>query len=304
MKATGVYANHSSFFDLVERRAHIVKVTDGLELSVGPVFSRIGFLLFSEPPNLKIYKWTLPGWKEQPWGGKLTVFRTMSNQPNGLTFDHQGRLLTCETSPGRVTRTEKDGTTTVLAEYYGSKPLSSPSDLVYNIDGSIYFSDTARGQVSEANQRINKPAVYRLIRTQIPGATQIERVSEECQCASGIALGPKHNQLYLVDTVCKNIRLQPINNDGTLSKGWIFAEFTSDESDDPGGLKIDELGHVYASGPGGLWVFSPQGKHLGTIVTPEPPTNCCWGRGFRGLYITTQTSVYFVQTKVPGTRTF
>ena len=304
MKAPGIYAKHTDFFDLVDRRTSIAKVVSGFGFTEGPVFSRIGFLLFSDLRSEKIYKWTIPVWGDEPRAGKLTVFREMSNRANGLTFDHQGRLLTCETGPGRVTRTEKDDSITVLADHYANKRLSSPNDLVYNIDGSIYFSDMPRQNVVDARERTNVPAVYRITRTQIPGASKLEKVSEECQRANGVALGPKQNLLYIADAGRRNIRVQPINDDGTLAKGRVFAEFASDERGGPDGLKTDELGNVYSTGPGGLWIFNATGEHLGTIATPEQPANCCWGRGFRGLYITARTSVYYVETKVTGTRTF
>jgi len=304
MRAAGIYANDTGFFDLIERGSKIVKVAGGFGFTEGPVFSRIGFLLFSDLRSEKIHKWTIPAWEDEPQGGQLSLFREESHRANGLTFDHQGRLLICETGPGRVTRTEKDGSITILAERYGGKRLSSPNDLVYNIDGSIYFSDMPRPNVPDANERTNVPAVYRIARTQIPGPSQLQRVSEECQRANGVALGPQHNLLYIADSARRNLRVQPIKDDGTLARGRVFAEFTSDEPGAPDGLKTDELGNVYSTGPGGLWVFSSAGKHLGTIVTPEQPANCCWGRGLRGLYITARTAVYYVETKVPGTRTF
>ena len=304
MRAPGIYANQTKLFELVERGTEIVKVVGGFGFTEGPVFSRIGFLLFSDLRSEKIHKWTIPAWKGQPREGKLTELRNNSNRANGLTFDHQGRLLACETGPGRVTRTEKDGTITVLADRYKGRRLSSPNDLVYNIDGSIYFSDMPRRNLPDAGQRTNVPAVYRLSRTQVPGASKLERVSEECERANGVALSPDQNLLYIADSSRRNIRVQPIQADGALAKGRVFADFASDEPGAPDGLKTDELGNVYATGPGGLWVFSPSGEHLGTVVLPEQPSNCCWGRGFRGLYVTARTSVYYVQTKVPGTRTF
>ncbi len=308
MRAPGIYAQHPEMFDLVERRARIVKVADGFLSTAGPVFSRIGFLLFSDLGDEKIYKWTIPVWESEPDGGKLTVFREKSQGACGLTFDHQGRLLTCEQGAGRVTRTEKNGSITVLADRYGGKRLNGPNDLLYNIDGSVYFSDLPRSDVSQRSrigaQRTNPPAVYRITRTQIPGAGRLERVSQECARPSGLALGPQQDLLYVADGGQKNIRVQPLNDDGTLGQGRVFAEFASDEPSGRFGLKSDELGNVYASGPGGLWIFSPTGKHLGTIVTPEQPSNCCWGRGILGLYITAGTSVYYVATRVPGTRTF
>ena len=302
LRAPGIYANDTSLFNLVERRARIVKVAGGFGFIGGAVFSRIGFLLFSDLSSEKIHKWTIPAWQEEPAGGRLSVFRQASNRSDGLTFDHQGRLLAGET--GRVTRTEKDGAITVLADGYKGKRLSSPSDLVYSIDGSIYFSDMPRRKVRDISERTNEPAVYHIARTQIPRVNRLERVSEECQRPSGVALSPQQNLLYIADAGRKNIRVQPIKDDGTLAQGRVFVEFASHESGSPRGLKTDELGNLYSSGPSGLWVFSPTGRHLGTIVTPEQPVNCCWGRGFLGLYITAQTSVYYVETKVPGTRTF
>ena len=304
MRAPGIYANHTDLFDLVERRAPIVKVAGGFGFTEGPVFSRIGFLLFTDLHGEKIQKWTIPHWRDEPSGGKLTVFRERSNRANGLTFDHQGRLLVCEMDPGRVTRTEKDGSITVLADRYGSERLGAPNDLVYNIDGSIYFSDLPGANGPKTDGRTDVPAVYRIARTQVPGASRLQKVSEDCRRPNGVALGPRQNRLYIADSGRGNIRVQPISDDGTLAPGRVFAELTSDEPGVPDGLKTDERGNVYATGPGGLWIFDPPGRHLGTIVTPELPSNCCWGRGFRGLYITARTSVYYVETRVSGTRTF
>ena len=213
-------------------------------------------------------------------------------------------MLTCETGPGRVTRTEKDGSITVLAERWGDKRLSSPNDLVYAIDGSIYFSDMPRRNVPDAHERTNEPAVYRISRSHIPGKAKLERASEEPKRANGVALGPKHNKLYIADGGSGNIRVQDIRDDGALAKGRVFAELESDERGGLDGLKTDELGNVYCTGPGGIWVFNSHGHHLGTIVPPEQPSNLNWGRGFRGLYITARASLYYVPTKVPGTRTY
>ena len=292
-------------FDLVGRGAKILKVASGYEFTEGPVFHRTGFMLFSDLPSERILKYTISSSGGSPASGKISVFRENSNRANGLTFDHQGRLLSCETGPGRVTRTEKDGSITVLADRYGSKRLSSPNDLVYNIDGSVYFSDMPRRNLPDASERTNVAAVYRIIRTQVPAAAyKIERLSEECKRPNGVALGPKQRQLYIADSASRNIRVHAIRDDGALEKGRVFADLASEEPGSPDGLKTDESGNVYCTGPEGVWVFSPVGKHLGTIVPPERPSNCNWGRGFRGLYITARKSVYYVPTQVPGTRTF
>ncbi len=312
MKAPGTYANNTRLFDLVGRRTPILKVAGGFGRLTGPLFSRIGYLLFSDSPGGRICQWTIPHWEEEPLGGRLTTYRVRSGEPQGITFDHQGRLLVCERNPGRVVRLEKDGSTTLLAETHRGRPLGAPDDLVYNIDGSIFFSaapspESLRVRPPGDRQDVTslpRPAVYRIPRSQIPGPLELERASGECSRPTGVALGPRHNRLYLADAGRRNIRVHPIRDDGTLERGRIFAEFPSRDPGIPGGLKTDEQGHLYACGPGGLWVFSPEGAHLGTIVTPEPPTNCGWGRGFQGLYITTGTSLYFVGTRVSGTRTY
>jgi len=305
VRVAGIYAEHTDLFDLVERNAEIIKVVGGFEFTEGPVFSRIGFLRFSDLPSERILQYTIPPWKSEPLGGELRVLREKSNRANGLTFDHQGRMLACETGPGRVTRTEKDGSITVLAERYEGKRLSSPNDLVYNISGDIYFSDMPRRNVPDASERTNVAAIYRIRRTQIyRGHYELERLTEECKRGNGVALGPKQNTLYVADSTERNIRAFDIRDDGTLGKGRVFASLESEEDGVPDGLKTDERGNVYCTGPEGVWVFNPNGKHLGTIVTPERPANCCWGRGFGGLYITARTSVYYVRTKIRGTRTF
>jgi len=235
------------------------KLVGGFTFTGGPVFSRIGYLLFSDIPTNRIMKWSR---------GAVTVFRENSNGASSLTFDHQGRLLACE--KGRVTRQEKDGKMTTLAE----KGLH---DIVYAIDGSIYFSD--------------KSKLY-----QITPKGKLSVAGDECKRPSGLALSPTQQKLYVADG---NVRVFDIAADGALRNGRIFAEPSA-----PAGLKTYETGNVWVAAAGGIWLFDAHGKQLETIKTAEPPSNCCWGDGFRNLYITATTSVYKLQTKVNGTRTY
>lgn len=250
----------------IDNGAAVTQVATGFGFTEGPVFSRIGFLLFSDIPNQKIMKWERE---------KLTVFRENSNKANGLTFDHQGRLLTAE-GGGRVTRTEKNGAITVLAE----KNLQAPNDLVYAIDGSIYFSDLPKG------------LVYQITRT---GEV---RVVAETPAPNGVALSPNQQQLYVADVKTNKVQVHDILPDGRLKPGRDFAPVRVD------GLKSDEAGNVWMAAADGINVYSANGEHLGTLKTPERPSNCAWGDGFRTLYITAQKSVYKIPTKVAGTRTF
>lgn len=270
--------------DVWNPQARVEKIAGDFKFTEGPVFSRIGFLLFSDIPAERIMKYDFPPGRPGPEGGQMTVFREKSNRANGLTFDHQGRLLACEGGAGRVTRTEKDGRITVLA-----KSLQAPNDLVYAIDGSIYFSDLAK----------TGSAVYQITRQ-----GEVRVATREVERPNGVALSPKQLTLYVADSGRQQVWAFEIAGDGSLSKGRVLAELKSDQPGAADGLKTDEAGNLYVAGPGGIWVFTATGRHLGTIPVPETPSNCAWGRGFSGLYITARTSVYYVPTKIPGTRTY
>jgi sugar lactone lactonase YvrE len=263
--------------DIVAAGARVEKIAGGFQFTEGPVFSRIGFLLFSDIPANRIMKCALPSGRKP----ELTVFRENSNAANGLTFDHQGRLLACEGKPGRVTRTEKDGKISVLAERFEGKPLQRPNDLVYAIDGCVYFTDLPADIVYYINRQ---------------GALKV--ATKEAAGPNGVALSPNQLILYVADSRQNNIRAFDIAGDGSLSNGRVVMDVRAD------GVKTDEEGNLYAASAGGIWVFTPKGRHLGTIETPEQPSNCNWGAGFRGLYITARTSLYHVPTKIPGTRTY
>jgi gluconolactonase len=264
----------------------VEKIAEGFTFTEGPAFSRIGFLLFTdvraEPP--KILRWE---------HGKVKTFRENSNRANGLTFDHQGRLLACERD--RVTRTEKDGSITVLASAFEGSPLLSPNDLVYAIDGSIYFS-VIKPRTIEGR---DNPGLFQITRN-----GQLRLASRECTRPNGVALAPNQQRLFVADSEQRNVRVFDINPDGSLKSGLTFCQLKGDVPGGPDGLKTDESGNVWVAGPGGIWVFDAAGEHLGTIALPETPSNCAWGAGFRHLYVTAVSSVYRIETKVNGTRTY
>ncbi|MFN0106054.1 MAG: SMP-30/gluconolactonase/LRE family protein [Bryobacteraceae bacterium] len=248
----------------IDADATLKQIATGFALTEGPVYSRRGYLLFTDLRNQKILKWER---------GTVTVFRENSNKANGLTFDHQGRLLTAE-GGGRVTRTEKNGTITVLAE----TGLQGPNDVVYSIDGSVYFTD------------LPKSLVYQITRQ-----GQL-RVVAETPGPNGVALSPNQQRLYIADYKTAMVKVHAIEPDGRLSPGKDFAPIMVD------GLKTDEAGNVWMASVDGIHVYNASGEQLGVLKTPERPTNCGWGGG--ALYITAGTSVYQIQTKVNGTRTF
>jgi gluconolactonase len=269
-------AKSDKFWQLVDKNVEVKQVVSGFGFTEGPVFSRRGYLLFSDIPNQKIMKWER---------GELTTFRDNSNKANGLTFDHQGRLIAAE-GGGRVTRTEKNGSVTVLAE----DGLQGPNDLVYAIDGSLYFTDLPKGRVYQITRQ----------RSGVGGAPPKGevRVVAEAGAPNGVALSPNQQQLYIADMKGNMVKVHQVMDDGRLDNGRDFAPLRVD------GLKTDESGNVWMASGTGIYVYDVRGQHLGTIEMPEAPSNCCWGEGFRGLYVTARKSVYFVPTRVSGTRTF
>jgi gluconolactonase len=174
-------------------------------------------------------------------------------------------------------------------------PLTSSKDLVYAIDGSIYFSVVeARGSAT-----VGCPAVYQITRK-----GELRLASRECACPNGVTLAPNQQRLFVPDTDQRNVRVFEVQGDGSLGSGRVFCEIKGDMAGGAGGLKTDESGNVWVSGPGGISVFDVAGKHLGSVSLPETAGKCAWGAGFRDLYVTAGTSVYRIETKVNGTRTF
>jgi gluconolactonase len=262
----------SSFEKLAGVNPAPERIATGYRSTDGPVFSRLGYLLFSDSPSGRILKWET---------GKVTVLRERSNGAGALTFDHQGRLLACE--QGRVTRTEKNGAITVLADRCETVPLNHPNDAVYAIDGSIYFTDAHK----------NASVLCRIDRK-----GKVHSASRECRMAQGVALAPNQQKLYVADGGEANIRVYDIAADGSLKNGRLFVEAR------PIGLKTDEEGNIWTTDGDAITVFDSRGTKLGSIAMPETPSNCAWGEGFRGLYVTARSSVYKLLVNVNGTRTY
>jgi sugar lactone lactonase YvrE len=290
---------------IVAEDAPVEKLADGFKFTDGPVFSRLGYLLFSDIPNNVIFRYTPKPAREVVEGGTMakpgvSVFRKPSQGANGLTFDRQGRLLACESETRRVTRTEKNGAITVLADRYNGKRLNCPNDLVHAIDGSTYFTDPASRGPSEKRQ-MEQPysGVYQIRRT-----GEVRVVATDFEYPNGIALSPDHRVLYVNDSTRNHIRVFQITGDGKLNDGRVFASMASQAEGAADGMKTDVEANVYSTGPGGIWVFEESGRHLGTITVPEVPANCAWGDDYQSLYITARTSLYRIHLKIAGTRTF
>lgn len=293
---------------LVSPGTKIEKVAGGFLFTEGPVWVRDGgYLLFSDPNNNLIYRWS-------PDDG-ISIYRTHSGytgmdigeygQPgsNGLTLDKQGRVTINEHGNRRVTRLEKNGQVTILADRYQGKRLNSPNDLVYRSDGALYFTDPPFGLprfFDDPRKELSFSGIFCLING------ELKLVTQDFSGPNGLAFSPDEKYLYVDnwDEKHKVIMRYEVHPDGTLSNGQVFFDATSEGGQDAwDGMKIDQLGNLYVAGPGGLWIISPEGKHLGTIVGPENPHNIAWGdEDGKTLYLCAITGLYRIRTNVAGIR--
>jgi gluconolactonase len=298
----------SSLDALVTPGTKIEKVAGGFLFTEGPVWVRDGgYLLFSDPNNNLIYRWS-------PDDG-ISIYRTHSGytgmdigeygQPgsNGLTLDRQGRVTINEHGNRRVTRLEKNGQLTILADRYQGKRLNSPNDLVYRSDGTLYFTDPPFGLpkfFDDPRKELPFSGVFCLING------ELKLVTTDLTGPNGLAFSPDERYLYVDDWDDKRkvVMRYEVHPDGTLSNGKVFFDATSEPGEDAwDGMKIDQQGNLYLAGPGGLWIISPAGKHLGTMVGPEDPHNLAWGdEDGKTLYLCAKTGLYRIRANVPGIR--
>jgi gluconolactonase len=300
-----IEARHPAMAAVVPPDAVIEKLAGGFQFTEGPVWVPGTGLLFSDPNANAIYRWS------DDTG--VAIFRTKSGysgpnldqrpQPgsNGLALDPRGRLTVAEHGRRRVTRTEANGVITVLADGYEGGRLNSPNDLVYRADGSLYFTDPPFGLpevFEDPDKDLAFSGVYRW------AAGRLTLLTRELTGPNGLAFAPDERTLYVGnwDPRRKVVMRYPVLADGTLGKGQVFADLTSQPGDDAiDGIKVDRQGHVFVSGPGGLWVFDVDGTTLGRIVPAEHPHNLAWGDDDgRTLYMTAQTGLYRVRLATPG----
>src|SRR5262252_894210 len=294
-------------FDAILRPGtKIERLAGGFQFTEGPVWDREGgYLLFSDPNNNLIYRWSPDG--------QVSVYRAHSGytgfnigeygQPglNGLTIDREGRLIINEHGNRRVTRLEKNGVLTVLADRYQGKRLNSPNDLVYRSDGALYFTDPPFG-LPKFFEDPRKELPFSGVFCVING--KLKLVTADLDGPNGLAFSPDEKFLYVDnwDEKRKVIMRYEVQPDGTFTNGSVFFDATNEPGEDAwDGMKVDQRGNLYLSGPNGLWIISPEGKHLGTIVGPEHPHNLAWGgKDHKTLYLAAQTGVYRLSVNIPG----
>ncbi|WP_366555296.1 SMP-30/gluconolactonase/LRE family protein [Aquibaculum sediminis] len=284
---------------LVLPNARLEELYRGCRWAEGPVwFSDANQLLFSDIPNQRLLRW-------EPEGG-VSVFRQPSNFTNGNTRDRQGRLVSCEHGTRRVTRTEIDGSVTVLADCHDGKRLNSPNDVVVRSDGSIWFTDPTYGILSDyegykADPEQTSNNVYRID----PDSGACRVVCDDFGQPNGLAFSPDERILYVADSAAshdeqapRHIRAFDVNEAGTLSNGRAFAEI---DAGIPDGFRLDTQGNLWSSARDGIHCFAPDGTLLGKILVPQLVANLTFGGPRRNrLFITATESLYSVFVAATG----
>jgi gluconolactonase len=292
------------FRRLVIPTARLETLAEGCRWAEGPAYFPAGrYLVWSDIPNDRMMRY-------DETSGAVSVFRAPSGFSNGNTVDRRGRLVTCEHGTRRVTRTEHDGTVTVLASHHQGKRFNSPNDVVVKSDGSIWFTDPAYGIDSDyeghrADSEIGGCHVYRLD----PHSGDVSVVADDFARPNGLAFSPDERLLYVADTGAthavdgpRHIRVFDVSQDGRLSGGRVFATCTSGLFD---GFRLDEAGRIWTSAGDGVHCYEPDGTLIGKILVPEAVANVVFGGMKRNrLFICATTSVYAILLPVNGARTF
>jgi gluconolactonase len=294
------------FAKYVVGNAAVERLYTGTRWAEGPVWVGDGrYLLFSDIPNNRMLRWLEDT-------AEVSVFRSPSNYSNGNFRDRQGRLLTCEHDSRRLTRTEHDGTITVLIDHFQGKPLNAPNDLAVHSDGAIWFTDPGYGIMSNYEghkAKLELPAnVYRLE----PETREATAVDSEMSKPNGICFSPDEKKLYIVDTgpgagVPHPIRVYDVEDGKRLKNGRLFADMAPGSSD---GIRCDVDGNVWSAagwGPdgfNGVHVFAPDGTRIGRIHLPETCANLCFGGAKKNrLFMAASQSLYALYVNIEGAQT-
>ena len=299
IEGTGFEVIDPSFEACFVGHARVERLWTGARWSEGPVWFAAGrYLLWSDIPNNRIMRW-------DDTDGSVSVFRTPSNNTNGHTVDRQGRLVSCEHLGRRVTRTEHDGTVSVIADQIEGKRLNSPNDVVVKSDGSIWFTDPSYGilmdyEGARADSEIGACHVYR-----VSPDGEISIAADDYVTPNGLAFSPDESLLYIADTGAthteggpKHIRRHIVAPDGTLSGGDVFADCTNGLFD---GFRCDRDGRIWTSAADGVHCLDTSGKLIGKVHIPEMVANVCFGGPkLNRLFICGTTSLYSVFLNVNG----
>lgn len=288
------------FNQLIDKRSEIEQVVTGFDFTEGPIWHPgEKSLIFSDILGNSIYHWT------EKTG--LKKLRRNSYMANGNTYDHKGRVVTCEHATSRVTRTDfsGDGALEILATHYEGKQLNSPNDIVCKRDGMLYFTDPNAGRSPDygvpRQQELEFQGVYRLN----PSDLSLTLLADDFSKPNGLCFSTDEKRLFINDSEFNHIRAFDVESNGKLSNGQVWAELIQVGIGVADGMKIDRAGNIYCCGPGGVHLLDANANYLGVIHMPEQTANLAWGDDdLCSLYITASTSVYRLRTSESGFSTF
>ena len=296
------------FDALIAPGTKIEKIADDLMWSEGPLWDASRkTLLFSDIPRNVVMQWNAdngvsPFLQNSGYTG-AAPFTGKEPGSNGLTFDLQGRLVLCQHGDRRVSRREADGTLVPLATNYDGKKLNSPNDLVFDQQGNLYFTDPPYGlpgTFTDPTKELSFQGVYRVGKD-----GKVTLLTKELEAPNGLAFSPDYKTLYVANSQKEKPiwKAFPVNADGSLGASRVFADSLKlfKEGDGvPDGMKVDVNGNVFATGPGGVQVYTPDGTLLGRILTGVPTANVAWGEDGSTLFVTANHRVLRLRTKTRG----
>lgn len=266
--------------------ATVDKIATGFQFVEGPLWHPQGFLIFSDIPASTVFSWN-------PATGKSAQFLKPSGNSNGLSLDLQGNVLLCQHGKRRVARLAADGTETAVAERYDGKRLNSPNDLTVKSDGSIYFTDPPYG-INSSQEELKFYGIFRY-----SPSGELILLDKSLSRPNGICFSPDEKKLYVNDSQALRIYVWDVKDDLTIANKKLFYAMTGSGAAD--GMKTDTEGRLYSTGPGGVWIFSPEGKVIDKIMVPETTTNLNWGDAdYQTLFITAGVSVYSIRLNAVG----
>jgi gluconolactonase len=290
--------------ELLPAHACVEKLAEGFTFSEGPLWRPNGVLWFSDvignvtrqwSPDGRVIELLRPGGYDGnglPPGGYIG--------PNGCTAGQDGSVVLCQHGNRRIVSIDRQMQISTVVDNFEGNKLNSPNDLVYRSDGTLYFTDPPYG-LPLADQDPHKELPFNGVFKFKDGKLRL--LIDDMTRPNGLAFSPDEQTLYVAnsDDNYRIWRSYDVNDDGTLANGRVFADVSAEPEEGlPDGMKIDSRGNLWATGPGGIWVFTPQGQHLGTIKPPEQPANCAWGDDGTTLYITAVTGLYRIKTSVRG----
>ncbi|MEI6872383.1 MAG: SMP-30/gluconolactonase/LRE family protein [Verrucomicrobiota bacterium] len=289
--------NADAFSKCVSATATLQRLGTDMKFLEGPqwVPSQGGYLIFSDIPSNELKKWT-------PKEG-ISVFRQPSNNANGNTLDHQGRLISAEHSGRRVSITDETGNAVTVVDQFEGKKLNSPNDVVVSADGALWFTDPDYGLASDptTKQKIGKEIEGDFVFRFDPKTKALAAVAKDFNKPNGLCFSPDGKRLYVADSGApRHIRSFDVQSDGRLENGRVFAKI---DNGSPDGIRCDTEGRLWSSAGDGIHVFSPSGDLLGKILVPEAPANLAFGGPeMKTLFITARKSLYSIEVNAQGIR--